>query len=49
MRLSEKKKNKKTSALFDALEYNQVIIFGVKVNRAIELNNFLVESAFLSV
>jgi ATP-dependent RNA helicase UAP56/SUB2 len=35
--------------LLDALEFNQVIIFVSKVNRAIELNKLLVECNFPSI
>ena len=49
MKLQEKEKNRKLSDLLDSLEFNQVIIFVSKVNRAIELNKLLVECSFPSI
>ena len=47
--LLEKEKNKKLSDLLDSLEFNQVIIFVSKVQRAKELNKLLVECSFPSI
>lgn len=47
--LSENEKNRKLNDLLDALEFNQVIIFVSKVNRAVELNKLLVECNFPSI
>ena len=49
IKLEEKEKNRKLSDLLDALVFNQVIIFVRSVNRAIVLNNLLVDSNFPSV
>ena len=38
IRLEEKEKNRKLNDLLDALEFNQVVIFVSKVNRAVELH-----------
>lgn len=47
--LQENEKNRKLNDLLDALEFNQVIIFVSKVNRATELNRLLVECNFPSI
>lgn len=47
--LQENEKNRKLNDLLDALEFNQVIIFVSKVNRAVELNKLLVECNFPSI
>lgn len=49
IKLEEKEKNKKLSDLLDSLEFNQVIIFVSKVQRAKELNKLLVECSFPSI
>lgn len=49
IKLEEDQKNRKLNDLLDALEFNQVIIFVSKVNRAIELNKLLVECNFPSI
>lgn len=41
IRLSENEKNRKLNDLLDALEFNQVVIFVSKVNRAKELHKLL--------
>jgi len=47
--LQENEKNRKLNDLLDVLEFNQVIIFVSKVNRATELNKLLVECNFPSI
>ena len=47
--LEENQKNRKLNDLLDALEFNQIIIFTSKVNRATELNKLLVECNFPSM
>jgi len=49
LKLDEAQKNRKLNDLLDSLEFNQVIIFVSKVNRAIELNKLLVECNFPSI
>jgi ATP-dependent RNA helicase UAP56/SUB2 len=49
IRLDEAAKNRKLNDLLDALEFNQVVIFVSKVNRAIELNRILEECNFPSI
>jgi ATP-dependent RNA helicase UAP56/SUB2 len=49
VKLKEEQKNRKLNDLLDALEFNQVIIFVSKVNRATELNKLLVECNFPSM
>jgi ATP-dependent RNA helicase UAP56/SUB2 len=49
VKLEEKQKNRKLNDLLDALEFNQVVIFVSKVQRAIELNRLLVECNFPSM
>ena len=41
IRLTENEKNRKLNDLLDALEFNQVVIFVSKVNRAKELNRLI--------
>ena len=41
IKLAETEKNRKLNDLLDALEFNQVVIFCSKVERAIELNRLL--------
>ena len=48
-KLSEAEKNRKLNDLLDALEFNQVVIFVAKVNRAKELNRLLTECNFPSI
>jgi len=47
--LEESQKNKKLTDLLDSLEFNQVIIFVNKVNRAITLGKLLVECNFPAI
>lgn len=49
IRLQENEKNRKLNDLLDALEFNQVVIFVSKVQRAIELNRLLEECTFPSI
>jgi ATP-dependent RNA helicase UAP56/SUB2 len=49
VRLDEKEKNRKLNDLLDALEFNQVVIFVSKVERAKALNKILVECNFPSI
>eukprot|EP01006_Ploeotia_vitrea_P026602 TRINITY_DN59567_c0_g1_i1.p1 TRINITY_DN59567_c0_g1~~TRINITY_DN59567_c0_g1_i1.p1 ORF type:complete len:417 (-),score=14.52 TRINITY_DN59567_c0_g1_i1:102-1352(-) len=49
VRLEENEKNRKLDALLDALEFNQVVIFVAKVNRAKELNKLLEDCNFPSI
>jgi ATP-dependent RNA helicase UAP56/SUB2 len=49
IKLAENEKNKKLNDLLDALEFNQVVIFVSKVNRAEALNKLLVECNFPSI
>lgn len=49
IKLSEKEKNRKLNDLLDALEFNQVVIFGKSVQRAIALDKVLVECNFPSI
>lgn len=49
IKLAEDEKNKKLNDLLDVLEFNQVIIFVSKVNRATELNKLLVDCNFPSI
>ena len=49
VRLEESQKNRKLTDLLDALEFNQVVIFVSKVNRAVELNRILEECNFPSI
>jgi len=49
VRLGEAEKNRKLMDLLDTLEFNQVVIFVSKVNRALELNRLLVEVNFPSI
>jgi len=49
LELEENAKNRKLNDLLDVLEFNQVIIFVSKVNRATELNKLLVECNFPSI
>lgn len=46
VKLSEKEKNRKLVDLLDTLEFNQVVIFVSKPQRAIELNRLLEEVNF---
>jgi ATP-dependent RNA helicase UAP56/SUB2 len=46
VKLSEKEKNRKLTDLLDSLEFNQVVIFVSKFQRAIELNRLLEECNF---
>jgi len=46
VKLSEKEKNRKLTDLLDTLEFNQVVIFVSKAQRAIELNKLLLECNF---
>lgn len=48
-RLEENEKNRKLDALLDALEFNQVVIFVSKVQRAKELNKLLEDCNFPSI
>ncbi|KAG5182097.1 dead box family RNA helicase [Tribonema minus] len=48
VRLAETEKNRKLNDLLDALEFNQVVIFCSKVERAIELNRLLLMCNFPS-
>jgi len=49
IKLQENEKNRKLTDLLDALEFNQVVIFVSKVNRAKELNKLLEENNFPSI
>ena len=49
VRLSESEKNRKLMDILDTLEFNQVVIFVSKVQRAIELNRLLNEVNFPSI
>ena len=49
VRLEENEKNRKLNDLLDALEFNQVVIFVSKVNRARELNKLLEDCNFPSI
>jgi ATP-dependent RNA helicase UAP56/SUB2 len=49
IKLEESGKNRKLNDLLDALEFNQVVIFVSKVNRAIELDKLLTECNFPSI
>jgi len=49
VRLEEAEKNRKLDALLDSLEFNQVVIFVSKVNRAKELNKLLEDCNFPSI
>lgn len=49
IRLTENEKNRKLNDLLDALEFNQVVIFVSKVNRAEELNKLLDDCNFPSI
>eukprot|EP00941_MAST-03F_sp_MAST-3F-sp1_P003365 g3365.t1 len=49
IKLDENGKNRKLNDLLDALEFNQVVIFVSKVNRATELNKLLEECNFPSI
>jgi len=46
VKLSEKEKNRKLTDLLDSLEFNQVVIFVSKFQRAVELNRLLEECNF---
>lgn len=46
VKLSEKEKNRKLTDLLDSLEFNQVVIFVSKSQRATELNRLLEECNF---
>ncbi len=48
IKLAEAEKNRKLNDLLDALEFNQVVIFCSKVERAIELNRLLTMCNFPS-
>lgn len=48
-KLKEEEKNRKLNDLLDALEFNQVVIFVAKVQRAKELNRLLTECNFPSI
>eukprot|EP00953_Heterococcus_sp_UTEX-ZZ885_P030728 16213-Heterococcus_DN1.PRE.2 len=48
IKLAETEKNRKLNDLLDALEFNQVVIFCSKVERAIELNRLLTMCNFPS-
>jgi len=49
VKLSEKEKNRKLTELLDSLEFNQVVIFVGKVQRATQLNELLAENNFPSM
>jgi len=49
IKLEENEKNRKLNDLLDALEFNQVVIFVSRVNRATELNKLLAECNFPSI
>lgn len=49
IKLEESEKNRKLNDLLDALEFNQVVIFVSKKNRARELNRLLNECNFPSI
>merc|ERR1740117_2454948 len=49
VKLKESEKNRKLNDLLDALEFNQVVIFVSKVQRATELNRLLTECNFPSI
>ncbi|CCI50270.1 unnamed protein product [Albugo candida] len=49
IKLAESEKNRKLNELLDALEFNQVVIFVSKKNRARELNRLLNECNFPSI
>ena len=49
IRLQEEEKNRKLTDLLDALEFNQVVIFVSKVQRANELNRLLCDCNFPSI
>jgi len=49
VRLQENEKNRKLNDLLDSLEFNQVVIFVSKVNRAKELTKLLVDCNFPSI
>mmetsp|Transcript_42118 Transcript_42118/g.97502 ORF Transcript_42118/g.97502 Transcript_42118/m.97502 type:complete len:195 (+) Transcript_42118:496-1080(+) len=49
VKLKESEKNRKLNDLLDALEFNQVVIFVSKVQRATELNRLLDECNFPSM
>lgn len=49
IRLDENEKNRKLNDLLDALEFNQVVIFVSKVNRAKELNKLLEDCNFPAI
>lgn len=49
IRLTEAEKNRKLNDLLDALEFNQVVIFVSKQQRATELNRLLEDCNFPSV
>lgn len=46
VKLAEKEKNRKLTDLLDSLEFNQVVIFVSKTQRAVELNRLLEECNF---
>jgi ATP-dependent RNA helicase UAP56/SUB2 len=46
VKLEEKEKNRKLTDLLDSLEFNQVVIFVSKFQRAVELNRLLEECNF---
>merc|ERR1712072_951708 len=49
IKLKEEEKNRKLNDLLDALEFNQVVIFVAKVNRAIVLHKLLEECNFPAI
>ena len=49
IKLTPEEKNRKLNELLDALEFNQVVIFVSKVNRANALNKLLVDCNFPSI
>merc|ERR1739848_589305 len=49
VKLEEKEKNRKLNDILDALEFNQVVIFGKSVQRAVALDKLLVECNFPSI
>ncbi|KAG5521171.1 hypothetical protein RHGRI_033654 [Rhododendron griersonianum] len=49
VKLSELEKDRKLNDLLDALDFNKVLIFVKSVNRAVQLNNLLVECKFPSM
>lgn len=49
VKLQEREKNRKLNDLLDALDFNQVVIFVSRKNRATQLNRLLTQCAFPSI